>query len=185
MIILITGYKRSGKDTVASYLSYKYGFTQYAFAKPIKEISYKLFDWDPKDDEILKETIDEKYGFSRRQFWQYFGTEWAQYQLPAQFKEFNNKIGKNLWVEKFKNLYLKNPNISYVISDYRFFHEYELLKQFNPFCIKVTRPSLQKNDLHESEQYIDNLYFDKEIINDGTITDLYQKVDAIIAEIIQ
>ncbi|MGD9679022.1 MAG: hypothetical protein AB7V16_11830 [Vulcanibacillus sp.] len=183
MIIMLSGYKRSGKDTVANYLVNEYGFTRYGFADPIKEISYILFDWKKEDDEVLKEVIDERYGFSRRQFWQYFGTEWAQYQLPNQFAEFSKKIGRNFWVKKFENLYKSNPNINYVISDYRFPHEYEVLKEYNPKCIQIHR-DIVASDCHESEKYINDLHTNYYLKNDCDLIQLERRVKTIMSFII-
>lgn len=43
MVILVTGLKRSGKDTVANYFSSHYGFERYAFADPIKKLVKRSF----------------------------------------------------------------------------------------------------------------------------------------------
>ena len=42
MIIGLTGYARSGKDTVASILVEDYGFTRVAFADPIRDLLLKI-----------------------------------------------------------------------------------------------------------------------------------------------
>jgi len=41
MIIGLSGYAQSGKDTVANYLS-EYGFTRLAFADPIRKLLYQM-----------------------------------------------------------------------------------------------------------------------------------------------
>jgi len=175
MIIMLSGYKRCGKDTVAKYLVNEFGFTRYGFADPIKEISYMLFDWKKEDDEAMKEIIDERYGFSRRQFWQYFGTDWAQIELGKVFPEFKQKIDRNFWVKKFENLFLKNPTIDYVISDYRFPHEYEILKNYNPITIRIDR-NIEHLDTHESESYINKLHVEHVIKNDCDLIELRSRV---------
>ena len=43
MIIALTGKKGCGKDTIANYLVEKYGFINYGFADPIKEVGKILF----------------------------------------------------------------------------------------------------------------------------------------------
>jgi dephospho-CoA kinase len=42
MIIGLSGYARSGKDTAADHLVNEYGFTRYSFAAPMKEAMYRL-----------------------------------------------------------------------------------------------------------------------------------------------
>jgi hypothetical protein len=183
MIIGITGFKRSGKNTVCNYLSMKYGFTEYAFASPIKEISYKLFDWNKEDDEQLKETIDPKWGISRREFWQWFGTEAMQYHLPEEFPNYANKIGRRLWSEIFRNLYEKNKDINYAISDFRFPHEQQLLTELNAITIKVVNRKLLNKDLHESEMHIETIKCDYTVFNETSFKDLYKQVDLIMKSI--
>jgi len=176
-IILISGFKRSGKDTVAKYITENYGYSTYAFAQPIKDISYLMFGWKPEDDEELKEVVDPFWGFSRRQFWQYFGTDWAQYELPNRFPLFNERVGRTLWVKKFEKLYLDTKN-NYVISDWRFPFEYEVLKKYKPLRIKVIRNGCN-GDGHESESYINTMNYDYCIINDSTLEALHSKIEEV------
>lgn len=183
MIILLSGLKQSGKDTIANYLVQKYNFTKYAFASPIKEVSRILFGWNEKDDEILKEVVDEQWGFSRRQFWQYFGTEWAQGELRNQFPSFDKNIGRCLWVKKFEQLFLQDTTKNYVISDFRFIHEYEILKKYNPIAIKILRDSVVANDGHASETSFKILPCDYIIKNNNSVQDTYFQIDDIIKKI--
>ena len=45
MIIGLSGKKGSGKDTIAEYLCVQYGFINYGFGDPIKEIGRIMFDF--------------------------------------------------------------------------------------------------------------------------------------------
>ena len=54
MIIGLTGYAQSGKDTVAKILVENYGFTRIAFADKIREF---LYETNPMYDSIVGEPL--------------------------------------------------------------------------------------------------------------------------------
>jgi len=182
LIIAVTGLKRSGKNTVSSYISEKYGFKEYAFAQPIKDVCGYLFNWTPERIENEKEVIDPTWGISPRQILQWMGTEAFQYSLPAFSKGFLETVGRNFWVKKFEQVYLKEKG-NFIISDFRFYHEQEALRKYNAVTIKVIRNSVQGNDLHESERYIRDMECMYSIMNNGTKEDLYKEVDKIMEEL--
>jgi hypothetical protein len=185
MIVLITGNKGSGKDTMADYLVKKYEFTKYAFARPIKEAIKIIFDWSDNDlnKGELKEKKDNKYGISPRDILQWFGTEVFQYYINKDFPEFEKKIGRGIWVNSFLNWrnkykYLKNI----VISDWRFPHEQEIIlnniKDEKIKFIKVIR-NIENIDTHESEIHIRDLFADITLNNTTTISDFHEDIDKI------
>jgi len=185
MIIAITGYKRSGKNTVSDYLKSKYGFTEYAFAKPIKEVASLIFGWSMDHIENSKELVDERYGISPRQFLQWFGTEGMQYILPDFYPAMKEKVGRGIWVKIFEELYRCNPNTDYAISDFRFPHEEKALKDLGAYTIKVINPRINNVDTHESEKHIDVFKCDYFIYNTDTFENLYSQVDEIITNILR
>ena len=72
-ILAISGWKGSGKDTVAAYLIEKHGFTRTAFADPLKDMTAKEYSversWmdDPKYKEspLLDKQVNPQDGYSR------------------------------------------------------------------------------------------------------------------------
>ena len=48
-VIAITGFKRSGKDLVAEYISHKYGYTHVKVASKLKSIIKLAFDLNDED----------------------------------------------------------------------------------------------------------------------------------------
>lgn len=89
-VIAISGYKRSGKDTIAEHLVNQYGFTRVSFADPLKDsasIEYEIerthFD-NPefKESAIKKYPIQPKDAFTRN-------------LCEFLFKEFVNAAGKH------------------------------------------------------------------------------------------
>jgi hypothetical protein len=183
VIIALTGFKRTGKNTVTTYLKSNYNFVEYAFANPIKEISHSIFNWKPEDDEALKEVIDPIWGISRREFWQWFGTEAMQYHLPDAFPSYKEKIGRTVWSARFEQKYLEDPTINYAVSDFRFPHEEKLLKKLGACTVKVVNRNIKNMDMHESEMYIDSLKCDFVLINESTIGDLHIQIDKLMQTI--
>ena len=184
MILGICGRKRSGKDTVADYITEHYNFTRYGFADPIKRAVCEAFGWDQDEMEKPenKERVDPTWGISYRQALQDMGTDWAQLGLSKRYPEFKRVTGRTMWVKRFLQEVENYPEKNWVVSDIRFHHEmYELSKTPNFYSIKVTRPENNNIiDMHYSERDIDKLQTNCKIINDGTLDDLYDKVNQIM-----
>lgn len=183
MIIALCGKKGSGKDTVADIIVKDYNFIKYRFADDIKKIAKILFDFT---DEQLhgqdKDKLDEKWNITPREFFQKFGTEYIQEIFPKTFPTlFDNINKKEFWLKKFElwyNYHNKlNNNFFVVISDLRFEHEYNYIKNLGGYIIKVERDNLKDklNIYHISETGLDN--YDKNkfnfvIKNNGSKEDL-------------
>ena len=185
----ISGKKRSGKDTVAKYLVEQHGYKRYGFADPMKEMIKEAFLWDEEwVNGKYKETIDPRWGISPRQALQHIGTEWAQIGLSEFFPKFKELTGRSLWVKRFILLAMENdPNINWVISDVRFPHEIQLLREsvvlshIKKVFIRIRRPECEiVKDEHESEKYINELKCDYEIWNNKSVEDLYASVSNIL-----
>ena len=191
MIIALSGKKSSGKDTVANYLCDKYEFVNYGFADPIKEISKIMFGFSEDQLNGYSKDIEDKiWGIAPRDFFQKFGTDIAQFELPKYFPGiFRNLDKRTIWVRVFELWYTKklkeNPKIKIVISDLRFQHEYEYLKKLDSYFIRIKRNDKEVNnyDLHKSETELDIIKdneFNHIIENNSSIEDLYLKIDELI-----
>lgn len=75
------------------------------------------------------------------------------------------------------------PN--WIITDMRFPNEMQAIKANGGITIRVVRPHDKEIslDLHPSETALDNVEFDYEIVNDGTLKDLMDKVEGVILHI--
>jgi len=185
MIIAITGYKQSGKDTIASHIVKKYGYTRSAFADPIREACKIFFGWD--DSHFfgeLKEVVDVRWGFSPRQFMQWLGTEAVQFHLGDAFPSFKDLVGRKFWVNRLIQHCKQNQLENVVVPDWRFYHEQTALIEafsFNQLIfLRVERPSVTPNDPHPSEQDIPYMLVHSTIVNAGSIKELYEKVDMVL-----
>lgn len=181
MIVGVTARKRHGKDTVCDYLVEKYGFEKYSLATPLKRGAMEIFGLS--EEQVfgdLKEVIDPEWGCTPRELLQVLGTELLQFDIQKHLPSFK-KIGRYIWVKNFFKYYSKNSSKNIAISDCRFIHETKSIADVkNTLIIKVVRPGLPDNDTHSSESEIDQVEYDHLVINDGTIEELYTKIDAII-----
>lgn len=78
---------------------------------------------------------------------------------------------------------LSHPN--WIITDMRFPNEMKAVVERKGITIRVTRP-VKKSEttprLHPSETSLDSAEFNYEIVNDGTIEDLVEKVKEILTK---
>ena len=65
-ILAFTGFRSSGKDTAADYISNTRGYTKDSFANPLKDAAANLFSWpryllqgDTPESREWREQIDE------------------------------------------------------------------------------------------------------------------------------
>ena len=114
------------------------------------------------------------------------GTELFQYDIYNHIPELMEKVpARHLWINRFRLLFNNTkekikaePDV--VISDIRFPHEARTIKKMGGFLIRVIRPSLTNEDSHPSEQEQEKIHNVFKIMNDGTIAELYKKVDKYI-----
>jgi len=179
-IIAICGAKRSGKDTLAHYISYKYLYKKLAFADPLKEAVSSLFQFSAEQtgDNDLKDSVDKRWGITPRRAMQFFGTEVLQYKIQELLPGIDRKFLANTLVSKIKN----DESEHYVISDMRFIHEYEEIKKLGAYVIRVDRPSVEENYYHDvpvhcSEIEYRNIPYDLYIRNDADISTLIKRFE--------
>jgi len=194
-LLLLIGNKGVGKDTLAKSLLNN-GWVSLAYADTLKDALMVLFNWD-KDifEQSSKELIDNEWGTSPRQMCQLLGTEFLREKCfflnttiyhPITNQPFQATFHIKRVHQKILKLLENNPNINIVITDGRFKDEIEYVKWMDGYTIKIDRPSVSNNEYsnHSSETYIRNLGKDDVnyyIINDGTIQDLWNKIENILA----
>jgi len=175
-LIGICGKKRSGKDILANYLCNNYSFTNEKISEDLKNIIKILFGFtDNQLESNEKEDIDKSWGVSPRQTMKFIGTEIMQYKI----QELLPNIKRNFWINSFIKKHIENQTNNIVISDLRFLHEYEALKKYNIYIIRLERDLENNEDNHISETEFLNIPPDVILSNNGTINDLYNKCDII------
>ena len=164
----MSGYARSGKDTVAELLCLNYGYKRVSFADPMRQALYVL---SPKIDNIvrLSEYVDD-YGWDVakqnqevRRLLQVFGTEVGR-----------KMFGLDFWI----NIALKDlsGDTQVVISDVRFPNEADAIAKLGGSMWRINRKNHSAVNGHASEHAMDNYMFNHVIYNDGTLDDLSDEV---------
>ena len=198
MIIGISGFQSSGKDTIADYLIKKHGFVKLSFASALKDIVAIIFGWSRErleglkvEDRQWREEIDPKWAkllnipcLTPRYVLQYLGTE-----------VFRNHFHKDIWTKIVENQLSFYENV--VVSDCRFANEIEMIKQNGGKIIQVHRddhvldigakhlselPTEVSGAKHPSELEWIQCHYDRVIKNNGTIEDLHTKVNLILSD---
>lgn len=141
MIIGISGYIGSGKDTIADYLTTFKGFKRMSFAGPLKDAVAAIFNWDremlegtTKSSREFRDQIDEWW--SERLGIENLTPRWVLQQWGTEVgrKAFHNDI----WIASIENK-LRTTKDHVVISDCRFPNELESIKKINGITIRVSR----------------------------------------------
>lgn len=172
-MVLVSGGRRSGKGFLAEYLEKEHGYIHIKISRKLKDICKILFGFSDEQMETdSKEMVDLRWGVSPRRCMQFIGTEFFQDGI----NKLLNGIGKTFWI----NSLLEEVDYKkrYVISDLRFFHEYEEIRRrccnagADMCIIKVYRLNsviLPDNnvDNHVSEQEYEKIPVDVVLINDG------------------
>jgi hypothetical protein len=168
MLVGLSGYAQSGKDSVGAILVKEYGFTRYAFADALKEIVYRL---NPLVENagggpaIRMQDVVDGYGWEVakkspevRRLLQVMGTEAGRQVL-----------GDNIWVDTVLN---KVGDDNVVITDCRFPNEAQAVQARSGVVIRVERPGVAAVNAHASETALDSWLYDATIFNTGTLEDL-------------
>lgn len=176
MILGVTGHARHGKDSVAAILVQQYGFRRIGLADPLKAACHAIFGWSAVyTDGPLKEAIDPAWGISPRRAMQLLGTEFGQFEL-SKHQDFASVTGRCLWARRAMMAARESGDV--VIPDVRFHHEEEAIRAEGGRILRVVRPSVQVCREHASESEMDSIKVDAEIVNDGTLADLAERVRA-------
>lgn len=170
MIIGLSGYAQSGKDTVAQVLVDNYGFTRVAFADKIREFLYEMnpliqvVGFEPI---YLKEIVDSKGWEVAKQ------NPHVRVALQKAGVSARKTFGEDFWINQaLKNLRHGN----YVITDVRFKNEATAIWSMPGKIWRVNRPGVTAVNSHVSETQMDDYPVDHFVNNDGDIKDLWEEV---------
>jgi len=164
MIIGLSGYAQSGKDTVAKYLVENRGFERVAFADPIRDF---LLEVNPilENGLHLTSVVDE------------FGWELAKKKeevrrlLQATGVAARKHVDQDLWVIAALRK-MGDVDKQYVVTDVRFQNEASIIRMSGGQIWRVERIGVDAVNNHISEHDLDNWEFDAYIHNNSTIEDL-------------
>lgn len=170
-VIGITGRKRHGKDSIGNYLERQFDYTPFAFAGALKDAAQVIFGLTQAQlygTTEEKEAIDPRWGKSSREILQLLGTEVGR------------AIHPEVWV---RSAFVRAEMFRHgriVITDVRFPNEADAVRARGGMVIKVIRPGMDSSDTHASEAGVDAIVPDAVVMNDGTLEQLYERVDLVI-----
>jgi hypothetical protein len=204
MLVSITGFIGSGKDTIADYLITEHGFKKESWAGSLKDAVSHVFGWD-------RELLEGKTKYSRE--WREQIDPWWSERLSIDklsprwvLQQWGTEVGRqsfhnDIWIASLENKLLKSKD-DIVITDTRFPNELAAIQRLGGITIRVHRgpkpdwyddaisvskgpkhigwslgkDRLTKLGIHPSEYSSVGLKFDHEIHNDSTIDDLFSCV---------
>lgn len=162
-IIGLLGRAGRGKDTVAAYIIKKHPhYINVKFAKIIKQIAAILFDWNEEIESVQKNAVDSRWNISPRE------------AMVFITKVFQDKMGADFFS---KRIFEKHKDDSIIITDLRYEPDIYEIKKRGGIIIKILRDTEPD---YEWERDIDGFYADYTIYNNGTLEELYDKINQIV-----
>jgi signal transduction histidine kinase len=174
MIIGLSGYAQTGKDTIADYLIKNYGFTRVSFADPIREALYKL---NPNI------RLAESYGASLSHAVDSMGWEEVK-RLSADARELLQRLGTEVgrsmfgdsfWVDMAMEKARSHDKV--VFTDVRYPNELQAIVEASGAVWRVVKDNVGAVNRHASETALDDYQFEYIIFNNDTIESLYESID--------
>jgi len=204
-LIGISGSIGSGKDTAADYLCNFHGFKRDSFASTLKDAISNIFGWNrewlegrTKTSREWREKVDEWWAarlniphLTPRWVLQNWGTEVCRLGFHD-----------DIWIASLENK-LRQTDEDIVISDVRFPNEIKSIEKQGGIMVRVKRgpepdwfslaidankgdenakERLKSLNVHASEYSWVGTNFTTIIENDGTIQDLYDKVESLLTK---
>jgi hypothetical protein len=181
MIIGLGCTQQVGKDTVAVHLCNRWGFTRLAFADAIRELLERL---DPMIGEQRLSALLETSPASAKNL------AWDEVKLIPEVRRMLIDLGvgardvvdRAVWatpvITKAQRFGMQGTDT--VITDVRFANEVAAIRgaSRDALLVRVVRPGSPAPD-PQSER-LAGVWWDEELVNDGTVGDLWSKVDRLM-----
>jgi hypothetical protein len=165
-IIAISGYARSGKDTLAEYLCEMLPDARpISFAKPLKELVYRLYPdiaelvdkvgWEQAKDTATQDIV----GVGVRKTLQHTGETCRAI------------LGQDIWVDTL--IQHIDTAHTWIVTDLRYLNEAEKLWSLGATLVRIERPGVGPANDHISETNLDSwTQWDIIVANDRSLADL-------------
>lgn len=174
-VLGLSGYARTGKDTVANILVEKYGYTRMSFADPMRNALYAL---NPivglAHSEYVEEQVDLRYVVDTVGWDSYKESLWGD-EMRALMQRFGTEVGReqfgeNFWIDQA--MHRIPDGAKAVFADTRFQNEAKAIRELGGSIWRIERNGIGPVNSHISEVDLDNYPFDLTIYNDNSLEDL-------------
>ncbi|MEZ5216939.1 MAG: hypothetical protein R2715_10230 [Ilumatobacteraceae bacterium] len=190
-IVMISGYARSGKDSLGAFLAQRHGFVVAKTSHALKHVAWELdpivgFDptaagavrlrdliTDPFDDDQTEAAKRSPYGEEVIRLWQRLGTDCVDHTA----------LGADLWARALRAELLRRRAEGHrvAITDGRKPAEADLVRSLGGLVIRLDRPGVGPRNAHVNEVALDGYDFDLRLNNDGTLEQLAEHADGLAA----
>lgn len=169
----LIGHAGSGKDTVAAHLVSR-GFTRVAFADAVRNVLLSVNPLVTRDGLRLRDVV-EAHGWDRAK------REIPEVRVLLQGlgAGVRDELGESTWLDHALRRLdaLRGP---VVVTDVRYPNEGRVLQRRGFFLVEVQRPGVGPANAHPSEVDIPVELADATLLNNGSIPELYEAVDALV-----
>lgn len=195
MIIGLSGYGRSGKNTVAEILRDNWGFEVVAFADVLREACRALnpivgvVDF-PADPIVRWAELYDEYGYEGAKDHPTLGTEFRRIMLNLGTEVGRDILGQDVWVDALGARLLQRPGENFAIADMRFPNEAKFVHNYTRtghtgITVRVDRPGFGAVADHPSETSLEGWSFTYRLLNNGTLEDLTEKVTDMVNTLVE
>jgi hypothetical protein len=197
VLVSLTAWKGSGKDTLADYLVSEYGFQRISFAAKLKDMVAMQYDVPRefmdspthKEMPLLNLPVIPSDPTSER-LQEMLSTElrsgyWTPRALCILEGSTKRSVYSNYWVRQAINTIGDNPEQSYVITDMRYKTEADIINMFYPEnqIVRIERFETSPT-LDPSERDMDDYCYDYKIPNKGTIEELHMHANLLVTRLL-
>ena len=213
MLLGISGFMRSGKDTLGDHLVENYGYKKTGFAKTLKDAVQNIFGFT--HEQVygnLKETPDERYRFTglctkcgqecslpppsiagiqdRDWFCAPCNLSYPIFVTPrlamqSMGTEWGRRLCDGIWVMACINEIRQSDCRNWVITDVRFRNEVQAVQDTGGLMIRLRRGELSTTHASEAElAEMEDSEFDLAVDNLGTLEEFYAKIDSFMPHVL-
>ena len=180
LIIGLHGRARTGKGRITEHLVVAHNFDAYAFADPIWAMVGAAFDVD-------MERLDYDGPYKEAQL---PGMRHSPRELAQHFGDAGRQLDRFLWINNLaarieRAILLHDCDEGeqrILITDIRTNDEAEYVQSLGGHIWHVTRPDAPLVRAHFTERTLDTKYINNGVVNDGTLEQLYARVDALLRQ---
>lgn len=178
-VLGLSGYARTGKDTVANILVEKYGYTRMSFADPMRNALYALNPIVGKDNDSYESEVDLRFVVDTIGWDNYKESLWGD-EMRALMQRFGTEVGReqfgaSFWVDQA--MHRIPDGAKAVFADTRFQNEAQAIRELGGSVWRIERDGVGPVNNHISEVDLDDYPFDLTIYNDKSLEDLEDTVD--------